>query len=103
MQYNSKSLRRSFNQLLEAVHIHILLQQGDHVGIESLPVRIVEVVLLRRLLQVSLDDREVLLIVDGLHHEPGQGLLVLGVDGRRLKELGVKLGDGLLVRLSAEV
>lgn len=85
------------------MHIHILFQQGNHVGIERLPVRVVEVVLLGRLLEVSLDDREVLLIMDRLHHEPGQSLLVLGVDGRGLEELGMKLGDGLLVRLSAEI
>jgi hypothetical protein len=28
-------------------------------------------VLLRRLLEVSLDDGEILLVVDGLHNEPG--------------------------------
>ena len=60
-------------------------------------------VLLGALVEVALDDAEVLLVVDTLHDEPGQGLLVLGVDGRGFDELGVKLGDALLVGLSAEV
>jgi hypothetical protein len=34
-------------QLLQAVHIHIFLEQGNHVRIEGLPVWVVEVVLLR--------------------------------------------------------
>lgn len=60
-------------------------------------------VLLRRFLEVSLDDGEVLRVVDRLHHEPGKSLLVLGVDGGSLEELGVELGDGLLVGLGAHV
>jgi hypothetical protein len=41
--------------------------------------------------------------MDRLHHEPGQGLLVLGVDGRGLEELGMKLRDALGIGLCAEI
>ena len=60
-------------------------------------------ILLRGLLQVALDNGKVLGIVNRLHHEPGERLLVLRVDGRGFEELGVELGDGFLVRLGAEV
>lgn len=90
-------------QLLQAVHIHILLQQRNHVRVESLPVRIVKVVLLRGFLDVTLDDGEVLLIENGLHHEPREGFLVVRVDIGGFNKLGLELGNGLFVRLGAEV
>lgn len=52
---------------------------------------------------VPLHDGEVLRVVHALHDEPRDGLLVLGVDGRRLVELRVDLGDVLFARLGAEV
>lgn len=94
---------RTRNQLLKTVHIHILLQQRNNIGVESLPVGVTQVVLLGRLLEVALDDGEVLGVMDGLHDEPGQSLLVLGVDGGSLEELRVELVDGLLVLFGAEV
>lgn len=60
-------------------------------------------VLLRALVEVALDDGEVLRVVDGLHHEPGEGLVILGVDGGGFKEFGVQLLDALRVGLGAEV
>ena len=101
--YNRGNLHGRALQLLQAVHIHILLQQRNHVRVESLPVRVVEVVFLRRFLDVALDDGEVLLVENGLHHEPREGLLVVRVDVGGLNKLGLELGDGLLVRLGAEV
>lgn len=85
------------------MHIHVLLEQRNNVRVEGLPVRVVEVVLLGRLLLVALDNGEVLLVEDGLHNEPGKGLLVVGVDVGGLDELGLQLGDGFLIGLSAEV
>ena len=38
-------------------------------------------ILLRVLILVTLDDREVAWVVDGLHHEPREGFFVLRVDG----------------------
>lgn len=101
--YNRGNLHGRALQLLQAVHIHILLQQRNHVRVESLPVRVVEVVFLRRFLDVALDDGEVLLVENGLHHEPREGLLVVRVDVGGLNKLGLEFGDGLLVRLGAEV
>lgn len=54
-------------------------------------------------MQIALDDGEVLRFVDGLHDEPRERLLVLGEDRRGLEELDVEFGDGLLVRLCAEL
>jgi hypothetical protein len=90
-------------QLLQAVHIHILLQQRNDVRVESLPVRVVEVVFLRRFLGVTLDDGEVLLVENRLHHEPREGFLIVRVNIGGFNKLGLELGDGLFVRLGAEV
>lgn len=102
--HDKKELRRGRrHQLLKSSQIHLLLQQGDDIGVKGLPVRVVQVVLLRRLVEVALDDGEVLRVVNGLHDEPGESLLVLGIDGRGFDELGVQFGDGLLVWFRAEV
>ena len=60
-------------------------------------------ILLRRLTQVPLDNGEILLVVDGLHDEPGEGFLVLGVDRGGFEEFGVEFGDGLWVGFGTEV
>lgn len=101
--YNWGNLHGRALQLLQAVHIHILLQQRNHVRVESLPVRVVEVVLLRGFLDVTLDDGEVLLVENGLHHEPRKGFLVVRVDIGGFNKLSLELRDGLLIRLGAEV
>lgn len=51
------------------------------------------------LLLVSLDDGEVPGVRGGLHDEPAERLLVLGVDAGRLDQLGLELVDavGLVV------
>lgn len=85
------------------MHIHIFLEQRNNVGVKGLPIRVVEVVLLGRLLLVTLDNGEVLLVEDGLHDEPRKGLLVVRVNVGGLDELGLELGDGLLIGLSAKV
>lgn len=85
------------------MHLHILLQQRDHVGVESLPVGVLQVVLLGALVEVALDDSKVLLVEDGLHDEPGERLVVLGVDAGGFDEFGVQLVDAFLVRFGAEV
>lgn len=46
-------------------------------------------VLLGALLEVALDDSKVLLVKDRLHDEPGERLLVLGVDAGGFDEFGV--------------
>lgn len=51
-------------------------------------------ILLRRLVEVALDDGEILLIVDGLHDEPGERFFVFGVDGGCFEEFGMEFGDG---------
>ena len=91
------------NQILTSVHLHILLQQRDHVGVESLPVGVLQVVLLGALVEVALNDSKVLLVEDRLHDEPGERLLVLGVDAGSFDEFGVQLVDAFLVRFGAEV
>ena len=60
-------------------------------------------VLLRTLIEVALDDAEVLLVVDGLHNEPRERLMVLRVDGGGFLELGFKLLDAFRVGFGAEV
>ena len=60
-------------------------------------------ILLRRLVQVSLDDGEILFIVDGLHDEPGEGFFVFGVDGGCFEEFGVEFCYGFGVWFGAEV
>lgn len=85
------------------MHIHILLQQRNHVGVESLPVRVVEVVLLRGFLDVTLNDGEVLLVENGLHDEPRESFLVVRVDIGGFDKLSLELGDGLFVRLGTEI
>lgn len=100
---NVGSLHGRTLELLQTVHVHVLLEQGNHVGVEGLPVGVVEVVLLRGFLLVALDDGEVLLVEHRLHDEPGDGLLVVGVDVGSLDKLSLELGDGLLIGLSAEV
>lgn len=64
-------------QLLKPPQIHLLLQQRNNIRIKRLPIRITQMILLRRLLKVSLDDSKILLVVHGLHDEPGEGFLVL--------------------------
>lgn len=98
-------IRGVFNlfQLLKASQVHILLQQRNDIWVESLPVRVVEMVLLGRFLLVALDDAEVLGIVDGLHDVPADGLLVLGVNLASLEELCVEFLDALRVGLCAHV
>ena len=91
------------NQVLTSVHLHILLQQRDHVGIEGLPVGVPQVVFLGVLVEIALDDGKVLLVEDGLHDEPGEGLFVFGVDIGGFDEFGVQLIDAFLVRFGAEV
>lgn len=54
-------------------------------------------------MQVPLDNGELLLVMDGLHDEPGEGFFVLGVDGGCFEEFGVEFGDGFWVGLGAEV
>lgn len=54
-------------------------------------------------MEIALDDAEVLGVVDGLHDEPREGFVILGVDGRGFEEFGVELLDGLLVGLCAHV
>lgn len=60
-------------------------------------------VLLRTLIEVTLDDAEVLLVVDGLHNEPRERLMVFRVDGGGFLELGFKLLDAFRVGFGAEV
>lgn len=60
-------------------------------------------VLLRTLIKVALDDAEVLLVVNGLHDEPRERLMVLRVDGGGFLELGFKLLDAFRVGFGAEV
>lgn len=60
-------------------------------------------VLLRGFLDVTLDDGEVLLVENGLHHEPRKGFLVVRVDIGGFNKLSLELRDGLLIRLGAEV
>ena len=60
-------------------------------------------VLLGALVEVALDDSKVLLVEDGLHDEPGERLVVLGVDAGGFDEFGVQLVDAFLVRFGAEV
>jgi hypothetical protein len=54
-------------------------------------------------LLISLNNCEGTGILDVLHHKPGNGFLVLGVDPASLDELGRKLIDALLVILGVEV
>ena len=91
------------NQVLTSVHLHILLQQRDHVGVEGLPVGVPQVVFLGVCVEIALDDGKVLLVEDGLHDEPGEGLFVFGVDFGGFDEFGVQLIDAFLVRFGAEV
>ena len=91
------------NQVLTSVHLHILLQQRDHVGVEGLPVGVLQVVFLGALVEIALDDGKVPLVEDGLHDEPGEGLFVFGVDTGGFDEFGVQLIDTFLVRFGAEV
>lgn len=91
------------NQLLKSPEIHILLQKRNDIWIKSLPVRVLKVILLRPLIEITLHDTEVLLIMDRLHNEPGESLLILRVNGRGLQKLRVELGDRLLVGLRAHV
>lgn len=93
----------SGNQFLKPPQIHLLLQQRNNIGIKGLPVRVIQVIFLRGLVEVALDDGEILLVMDGLHHEPGQSLPVLGVDGGCFEEFGVEFGDAFGVRFGAEV
>lgn len=89
-------------QLLIASQIHVSFQQWLDVGIEGLPVWVVEVVFLGFLVQVSLDDGEVPAVVRGLHDEPRERLLVVRVDLRGLDQLGLDLGYAVVV-LGSEV
>lgn len=93
----------SRSQLLESPQVHLLLQQRNHVRVKGFPVRVLQVILLRTLVEVALDDAEVLLVVDRLHNEPRKRLMVLGVDGGSLLEFGLKLLDAFLVGFGAEV
>jgi hypothetical protein len=56
-----------------------------------------------RLLLVALDNAELPRVDGVLHDKPRQRFLVLGVDLASLDELGLELGDALLVRLGVEV
>ena len=56
-----------------------------------------------RLLLVALDNAELPRVDGVLHDRPRQRFLVLGVDLASLDELGLELGDALLVRLGVEV
>lgn len=56
-----------------------------------------------RLLLVALDNGELPRVDGVLHDEPRQRLLVLGIHLAGLDELGLELGDALLVRLGVEV
>ena len=103
LPYKRGNLHGRALQLLQPVHIHRLLQQRNHIRVESLPVRVVEMVLLRRFLDVTLDDCKVLLVENRLHHKPREGFLVFRVNIRGFDKLGLELGDGLLIRLGAEV
>ena len=80
----------SLHQLLKSPQVHLtlihiatldLLQHRQNRRIERLPIRISQMILLRVLVLVALDDCEVTWVVDGLHHEPGEGFFVLRVDG----------------------
>jgi hypothetical protein len=90
-------------QLLKPPQVHLPLQQRNHIRIERLPVWVTKMILLRRLTQVPLDNGEILLVVDGLHDEPGERFLVLGVDRGCFEEFGVEFGDGFWVGFGTEV
>lgn len=83
------SRRTSRHEFLKTPQIHLPFQQGNDIRVECLPVRVIQVALLGGFVEIAFDDGEVLRVVDGLHDEPGESLLVLGVDGRSLEELGV--------------
>lgn len=74
-----------------------------NIRIKGLPVRILQMLLLRRFLLEALDDSEFSRVVHILHDEPIDGFAVFVVDSRGFDELSFDLVDASWVAIGVEV
>jgi len=100
--------------------IHSFIEEGNNVWVECLPVRVFKVVFLRlknnlapadkyrrwntyTFIFESLYNRECSWVVNILHHNPVDGLLVLAVNAGSFNQLCLEAGNGIGLVVSIEV
>jgi len=90
-------------QLLMTAEIHRPVKQRNHVRIKSLPVGVLQMVLLTTLVLKTLYNCKGSWIMHILHNQPVQSLLVFAIDSCSFDELGLDTRNGIRVIVGVEV